>query len=499
MKISATFAFQSIIMKKIVVAILQLSFWLFIISSAGYSQESLTDRLKNHVYTLADDSLGGRLAGSVFAKKAADYIAAQWEEIGIAPLVGNSYFRPFRGNQYNNLVGIIEGNHPVLKYEYIVVGAHYDHLGSAAGKDGETVIYKGADDNASGTATLIELGRKLKEIQHTLFRSVVLIAFDAEEIGLYGSTEFANNPPFPIKNVKLMISIDMVGWYKASGFLKYSGSSTIKNGDLLILDNKLIPEGLNVETQDFEKSVLTATDTDGFARKNIPTLAVTTGLKSPYHKPNDAPELIDYDGMALITEHLKNLVQAVSINEDYRASGKIAAKHKPPSKFDFGVSANIGSNYHYYTAGALDGKSAGAYGIGLSMGMNMGILAIRPEVHYEFIQARHPEGKISVQGITAPLNLLLQTRSSSSGGGAFFAGPYYSYKFSGNQRSSSLDFENLYYRNEAGINYGVELRLASFRLGVTRRHGFTNFTRVKNDDGAYIRNRSFFTTLGYVF
>jgi len=471
------------------------SLWL-IIAPVVYSQETLADRLKKHVYTLADDSLAGRKAGTEFTRKAADYIAAQWEEIGITPLVGESYFMPVKENKYRNLVGIIEGNHPVLKDEYIIVGAHYDHIGSKT-KDGETVIYNGADDNASGTAAITEIGRMLKEIQSTLFRSVILIAFDAEELGLIGSNEFTNNPPFPIKNVKLMLSIDMVGWYKASGYLKYSGSGTIKNGKQLILDSRFIPEGLHVEIQDFERR--SGTDTHGFAMKGIPTLHVTTGMKSPYHKPEDDAELIDYEGMTLVVKHLTNLIRAISTDEDFRSSGKIAATHKPPSRVYFGISANLGSNYHHYTAGALNGKSAGAYGAGLMAGINMGTLAIRPEVYYDFIQARHPAGNISTHGVTVPLNLLLQTPSSSSAGAAIFAGPYYSYKFSGKQGNASIDFENLFQREEIGINWGAELRVSPIRLIFSNRTALTNFTRTKNDDGAHVRNRTFYMTLSYVF
>ena len=485
------------VMKRLWIAISHISLWLFI-APAAYSQETLADRLKNHVYTLADDSLGGRQAGSEFARKAADYIVEQWEDAGITPWNGTSYFKPFRGNQYNNLVGIIEGNHPVLKDEYIIIGAHYDHLGSKEDKNGGMAIYNGADDNASGTATIIELGRKLKAIQPTLGRSIVLIAFDAEEIGLYGSNDFAANPPFPIEKVKLMFSVDMVGWYKAAGYVMYIGSGTIRNGKETLADSKLIPEGLHVKTQSFERSILTATDTDGFARKGIPTLDVTTGLKSPYHKPEDVAELIDYEGMALITEHLTNVVHAFSADEDYQSSGKFAAKHHS-SKFNWGMSAHIGSNFHYYTSGALDGKPAGAYGIGLSAEVNLGVLAIRPEVYYNFIQAHHPDGKLNTHSVTVPLNLLLQTPSSSIAGAAVFAGPYYSYKFNGRQGGVALDFENLFYREEVGINYGIELRVSIIRIGVTRRQAFTNFTRMKNEDGAHIRNRSYFTSLSFMF
>ena len=478
--------------------ILHISLCLVFVSSVAYAQEALTDRLKKHVYTLAADSLMGRSAGSVFAAKAAAYIERQWEEIGLTPLVGESFLVPFE-NRYYNLVAIIEGNDPLLKNEYIVVGAHYDHLGNKTAQNGETVIYNGADDNASGTATVIELGRQLKAIQPVLARSVILIAFDAEEIGLYGSNEFANNPPVPINDVKLMLSVDMVGWYQTSGYLKLSGYGTIKNGKKLFAEGTLIPEGLQLKTQNFEKSILTATDTYGFAKKGVPTLAVTTGLKSPYHKPEDTAELIDFDGMALITEYLTNLIRYVSTDESYRSSGKIAAKHRPPSKFEMAIAANIGSNHHYYTAGAVDGKSAGAYGIGLTAGINMGFWGIRPEIYYDYLKARHPAGNISTRSITVPLNFLLQTPSVSSAGAAIFAGPYYRHFFSGKQQNTPLDFDNHYYRNEGGINYGVEVRVAMIRIALTKQQAFTNLTRTKNEDGAYLRNRSIFATISFIF
>ena len=462
------------------------------------SQNIVTDKLRTHVYTLAADSLMGRKAGSIYARKAADYIVAQWEEIGISPLRGGSYFMPFIEDQYNNLVGIIEGNHPDLKDEYIIVGAHYDHLGAQYNNKGEKLIFNGADDNASGTAVLIELGRKLKAMQPQLARSVILIAFDAEEIGLYGSNEFVKNPPIPLESMILMFSLDMVGWYKESGYLLYSGSRTISNGKKLLMDNNLIPAGLNVRTQGFEKHPFGATDTYGFAAKSIPTLAVTTGLKSPYHQPTDVAEMIDYDGMTLITEHLANIVHAVSTSEEYVASGKISSKHRMPL-ISFGISANLGSNFHYYTAGALDGKSAFSYGFGMSATLNKGIFGFRPEVFYDFINAHHPDGKMNLNGITVPVNFLLQSTSSFPAGVAFFAGPYYGYKFYGKQNKKEIDFENIYNREEIGINLGFELRLTNIYLGVNTRNPFTNFTQTKNSDKAYIRNRSAFFTISYIF
>ncbi|MDR0287913.1 MAG: M28 family peptidase [Clostridiales bacterium] len=466
--------------------------------TGAYSQATLEERLKNHVYTLAADSLMGRKAGSEFAKKAADYIAAQWEEIGITPLTGESYFMPFMSDKYCNLAGIIESDDPLLKDEYIIVGAHYDHIGIKT-KNGITSIYNGADDNASGVATVIELGRNLKAIQPSLRRSVILIAFDAEELGLYGSNDFSENPPVPLENIKLMMSIDMVGWYKVSGYVKYYGTGTIKNGNRLLHDELLMPDNLHVKTQNFERSLLTGTDTHGFAGKGLPTLYVTTGLKSPYHKPEDMADLIDYNGMALITEHLTNVVASLSQDDSFKASGKIASKQNLDKKFVLGVTANFGSNYHHYTAGAMDGKSAIAAGIGLNGQLNMKFLAIRPEVYYEYVGARHPAGDIATHGITVPFNLVLQTPSSAMVGFDIFAGPYYHYKFAGTQGDARIDFENMYNRAETGLNFGLDIKLAYINFGFTQRTAFTNFTQTKNADGAHIRNRASYVSLGFTF
>jgi len=472
----------------------------FIRIPVGYAQQPLEEKLKQHVYTLADDSLMGRKAGSVHAKKAAAYIVAQWEEIGLAPLAGDSYFQPFQFNQYNNLAAFIEGNDPLLKEEYIIIGAHYDHIGGMINNKGETVIYNGADDNASGIAVVIELGRQLKAMQATLGRSIVFLAFDAEELGLFGSNEFMANPPVPIEKIKLMMSIDMVGWYKKSGYVKYSGYGTFSNGKQLLLNETLIPDGLHVIAQNFEKSIFTGTDTKGFAEKGIPTLCVTTGLKSPYHKPEDEAHRIDYEGMVLITEHLTTIVQVLSRDDTFRASGKIASKHKTSNQlFQWGMTANIGSNYHHYTAGALNGKSATAFGIGLNGQLNMKFVAIRPEIYYNYIPARHPQGTINNYAITVPLNVLLKTDASFSSGVAVFAGPYYSYLLKGKQGNAPLDFDTHFNREEVGYQWGLEVWVVNFRLGFTNRNALTNFSRQKNADDAHLRNRAMFLSFGYSF
>ena len=469
-----------------------------LVSFAGNAQTTqdtqTKERLEQHVYTLASDTLRGRKAGSQYARMAADYIAKQWEEIGIEPYYGNSYMQSFKKGKFQNVVGIIRGSDPVLKNEYIVVGAHYDHLGVRFWK-----IYSGADDNASGVAAMIEAGRELKRNEANLKRSVILIAFDAEERGLVGSSHFIYNWEEPKENIKLVISPDMVGWYRASGMVEYAGSGTMKNGHEMIVNQQQVHSGLNVVIKEFEKNILTGTDTQPFGLKKIPTLYVNTGFKSPYHKPRDKAHLIDYDGLTLITGHLKNIVETASRDTDLEPTGKISKKHKPRQRIGYGVSANFGSSIHFYTAGESGEKTAFSFGAGLMSQVNFGCFAIRPELQYDFIQAHHPAGKIATNNITVPLSLVFQTPEKSFWGFDLFAGGYYSYRFSGKQGSENLDFANSYHRNECGITFGVGFNLKPFKFGSTRRIALTDFSQKPNADNAHLRNWTNYFTIMYMF
>ena len=469
---------------------------IFSIVFSGNAQTTLKERLEQHIYTLASDSLQGREAGTIYAKMASDYIVKQFEEIGIEPYFGTSIVQTFGNNALRNVVGVIRGNDAALENEYIVVGAHYDHLGFKNGK-----IYNGADDNASGVATLIELARKLKDEQASLKRSVIIAAFDAEELGLFGSIYLANHPEAQIENIKLMISVDMVGWYKTSGEVIYSGSGTIKGGKEMIENQQLVPAGLNVAVKKFETGFSTATDTQPFAVKGIPTLHLSTGLKSLYHKPEDEAHLIDYDGMVLITEHLKNIVADISQDIDYKSSGKLAKKHRPQPRVEFGLLATIGSNYHHYTQGAVDGKTAASFGAGLMSQVNFRHFAIRPEVHYERVRAKYPAGLIATDNLTVPVSLVLQkniTDYINMGVDLSFGG-YYSYRFGGKQGKEIIDFDTSFNRHEGGIAFGFGIYLQSFKIGYTCRRALTDFTQFPNADNAHIRNRMNYFTIMYRF
>lgn len=263
-----------------------------------------------------------------------------------------------------------------------------------------------------------------------------------------------------------------------------------------------MPQGLQVKVKPFETSKLTATDTEPFAQAGIPTLSVTTGAKSPYHKPGDDAHLIDYNSMVLITQHLTNVLIYISRSETFQSSGKIAAKHdleRAKAKIRLGVAVNIGSNYHYYTAGALNGKEGGFYSVGMWSQFNMGFVALRPEMYYERVGAKHPNGTMWTNAITLPLNVVLLRAESDILGADIYLGGYYSYKFSGSLGNSDMDFNNDFYRNEGGLSFGFGVRASKIKLTLTYRMGLSNLNRQPFTDNANLRNRSTLIGISYIF
>ena len=232
-------------------------------------QQGQRSRLERHVYTLAADSLNGRKAGSLDAEKARQYIEHEWHAMGLKPMWDGSYRMGFTlGEQsgFCNLVACIEGSDPVLKDEYIVIGGHYDHLGVKNGK-----VYNGADDNASGTACVTEVARQLLARQKELKRSVIVCAFDAEEIGLIGSSFLASTLKDKgiIGRVKVMMSVDMVGWLREGKALTLEGTGTLADGAGLT-DPKSLGIDIPIRTKRFENSLFTATDTEPLPKKGLP-------------------------------------------------------------------------------------------------------------------------------------------------------------------------------------------------------------------------------------
>ena len=414
------------------------------------------ERLTKHVYYFASDSLRGRGSGTVDALKAAAYMVNEFEAMGLKPFYDDWYFRFVKkGTTYDNVVGVLEGNDPVLKDQYIVIGAHFDHLGVKDGK-----IYNGADDNASGSAALIEIARALCAHRDELKRTVVIAGFNAEELGLFGSTALAEEMiDHDHLDVRLMMSVDMVGWYKSDNRLTLWGVATVKDGRKVFQSEKL-----NLRFKDFEWSPVTATDTEGFAKRHIPTIAADTGLKSPYHKPEDDAELIDYEGLDKITDYLSDVVLKVASDENFASSGKVARKHQNGVPIlELGVSLAAGNTNLEFRKAAFNGKPGFSYGGGVSAQLNFGHqshFGLKAEALYAQTKALYPDesnlyaSSLKYKGseLLVPVHLVLQAGET----GKFYVGygGYYGHRF-----SASLPVGQTIRQNDWGMSAEVGVKV----------------------------------------
>jgi hypothetical protein len=503
------------------------------------------ERLKQHIYFLASDSLRGREGGSADALKAANYIVEQYTNIGLSPLydtwmvpftassdikaLGNTmdqaYGILYSNRKFRNIVAVIEGSDPVMKHEFIIIGAHYDHLGVKGDK-----VYNGADDNASGTAAVIEIARILVERKAELKRSVIVCAFDGEELGLLGSTALArkltdakdaDNLTCEIlgykgdttldvqatKRFKMMMSIDMVGWLKEGKALTLEGTGTLdgcKKTALALGEQWNVP----IRCKKFETSMLTATDTEPFAKRGIPTLAITTGLKSPYHKPEDDAELIDYEGLDRIVQYLSELTIAMASSSDMNPSGQLAAKHEARMPFfELGLTAGYNRNALHYTEAAFNTRRLYGYEGGLNARLNMGYIALQVEGLYSHARSLYPDSaniygsslKCSQDAITMPVSLILQIPKSRMN--CFVGcGVYYSWLMGA--KTDKKDYTlPLCEEHPWGIQWSWGMRLNHWNLAASYYFQMNNlFSEEANAlPVPLVRNRKANVTLTYYF
>lgn len=214
--------------------------------------------------------------------------------------------------QTANVIGYLPGSNPELAQQYIAVGAHFDHLGMGAEgslHSGSPDIHHGADDNASGTSGLIELASRLAA--DPLPRSVVFIAFGAEEMGLLGSAFYTKNPSIPLDRTVFMLNMDMIGRMKDNK-INVHGSGTAKGFEDLVRA-RAEPLGLTVSTS---ADGFGPSDHTSFYAKDVPVLFIFTGLHEDYHRPSDTWDKINYPGLAKAIQYAENIVRAIGTNPD---------------------------------------------------------------------------------------------------------------------------------------------------------------------------------------
>ncbi|MFO0414992.1 MAG: M20/M25/M40 family metallo-hydrolase [Bacteroidota bacterium] len=210
----------------------------------------------------------------------------------------------------SNVVGYLNNEAPST----VVIGAHYDHLGYGEDHNsrytGEPVVHNGADDNASGTAALIELARLLKKNGNKSF-NYLFVAFSAEELGLHGSKYFTENLSVPLSEINYMINLDMIGRLNDSTrTLTIGGVGTSPSWGQLIYAEKKLPFKIKTDSSGTGPS-----DHTSFYRKGIPVLFFFTGLHNDYHRPEDDPEKINYKGQLDIVNYICRLINRSSKEE----------------------------------------------------------------------------------------------------------------------------------------------------------------------------------------
>jgi hypothetical protein len=213
-----------------------------------------------------------------------------------------------------NVVAFLPGTDANSKNEYVVIGAHYDHLGMGGPGSGSRMVdtvavHNGADDNASGVATVIQLAEKMAGLKNNE-RSIIFVAFGAEEMGLIGSKAFVNKPPVETEKMVAMFNFDMVGRLDpATNGLSIGGSQTAKESEELM---SKLNTGFNLA---FSPEGVGPSDHASFYLQNIPVFFVSTGAHADYHTPFDDASLINFEGTKKVADYATLLVENVSNRE----------------------------------------------------------------------------------------------------------------------------------------------------------------------------------------
>ncbi|MEX0608164.1 MAG: M28 family peptidase [Balneolaceae bacterium] len=295
-------------------------------NNATFPDISASD-ITTHITFLAGDDLKGRESGTAEEAKAANYIADYFRDFNLEPAGDErTYFQEFTINTATlknphtdtttqdstaekrlskNVVGLLQGNGE--SDEVIIIGAHYDHLGygefGSLYSGEQKRIHNGADDNASGTAGLLELAEYFSANRPQT--NLLFIAFSGEEMGLLGSQFFVENTNIDLSQARAMINMDMIGRMHQNKLLIFGTGTTenwaniltTANSDSLQLD--LVPDGTG------------ASDHTSFYYKDIPVLHYFTDTHADYHRPSDDTGYINAEGQRLVLAHVARVISAL--------------------------------------------------------------------------------------------------------------------------------------------------------------------------------------------
>lgn len=285
-------------------------------------KESVTEAkeadIKKIVSFLASDDLQGRMSGSDGIAEAATFIENNFKANGVKPFFKTykdtlSNFDSSKGVAYN-VVGFVEGNDPKLKKEFIIIGAHYDHIGTAKA-DGDDVIANGANDNASGTAAVMEFARYFGKTKSNK-RSIIFALFSAEEMGLLGSKHLAKKLKGDNLNLYTMLNFEMIGIpMQNKDYLAYL--TGFNKSNLASVTNTYAGEkiaGFLPKAGDFR--LFMRSDNYPFHNEfNVPSQTYSTfdfTNFDHYHKVGDEPSVMDFNHMASLINKFAPIIKSIA-------------------------------------------------------------------------------------------------------------------------------------------------------------------------------------------
>lgn len=292
-----------------------------------YANSITVEDLKEYLYVLASDSMKGRETGTLGQRNAANFIATFFKEIGIPPYKYNTYFQKFKvrnvrrygkwkkqsNKKYikgENIIGYIEGTD--LKDELLVITAHYDHLGTKE----DSLIYNGADDNGSGTSSIMEIAQAFmlaKKEGNGPRRSVLIMPVSGEEKGLLGSKYYADNPIYPLENTIANLNVDMIGriddYHDNPDYVYLIGSDRLST-ELHQISEDVNKQYINLELdykfneEDDPNRYYYRSDHYNFAKNNIPVIFYFNGVHADYHKTSDTVDKIHFGKIQKISRYI---------------------------------------------------------------------------------------------------------------------------------------------------------------------------------------------------
>ena len=362
--------------------------------------------LRRDINYLASDALEGRLTGTPGNDSAAAYIARRYERLGLE-MVGHDtsrdcipigslessleketgsqvalkaregtacpapYLQTFAARSVaaahagldtalatQNVVALVPGTDPELKQQYVVIGAHFDHLGrssfGAMDPAAGNAIRHGADDNASGTAAVMELARLFA--REPTRRSIVFVNFSGEELGLLGSQYFVKNPPVPLESIDAMLNFDMVGRMRENKLIVYGVATATELGD--IVDSANVAPKISVAAVGDGYG---PSDQSSFYAEGIPVLHFFTDLHDDYHSATDVASKIDVADEARVVNYAERIARAIAD----RPARLTYVRSAPPPKMA------QGDGYGAYFGSVPDMSAADVVGVRL-MGVTPG-------------------------------------------------------------------------------------------------------------------------------